>query len=209
MTSVAQHIEEAIVQTSAVVSVRLYRRYREILIAEQGDLQQELWLWARKRLNKIEQWLDPEQEEADYQRGLHALEKSMYRAGDRYCRSMKAKRAGYSVRDEVFYSTAYIETLLPDAWNPVHDPSVVIADSPKAPSNPAEGGNRAVTMFDVRYAVSKLDRHDRQLVEWRFRDGLDIHEIAALLECSKTTVYRNLRRVMRTLLDTLGGPSPW
>lgn len=202
-------IEDAILTTSAVVSTRLYRRYRDILIAEESDLRQELWIWSRKKLDKIASWLDPEQSEEDYSRGMHALEKSMYRAGDRYCRTVKAKRAGYSVRDEVFYNTGVLEILLPEAWAPLHDVGPQIQDGVRAPSNPSEGGNRVATMIDIRKALKRLDPKDRALLELRFRDGFEPHEIAKMQQCSKATVYRNTRRALKQMMDFLGGESPW
>jgi hypothetical protein len=36
---------------------------------------------------------------------------------DRYCRKEKAKKLGYSIHDEAFYSPALVEQLLPFAFN--------------------------------------------------------------------------------------------
>ena len=202
-------IDEAIVTIATGVSARLYNRYRNFIIGDNNDIRQELWIWSEKKRKKIQEWLDPAQDENDYQRGLHALEKSMYRAGDRYCRTQKAMRSGYAVRDEVFYNRNVLEIILPEAWSKITDVGVHVEEGPKPPSNPSEGGNRIATLFDIQKALRKLHPEDRNVIEFRFRDGLEPHEIADILGCSKSTVYRKIRTALNRMVEILGGENCW
>lgn len=204
-------VDEEVHVISRIVASRLINKYRASVIAETDDLYQELWIWAARKRAKIEEWLDPSQDDEDYQRGLHALEKSMYRQGDKFCRTLKARRSGYMPRDEVFYMPGELENLLPDAWD---SPAAIGSQAPedgqrRGKTNPAEGGNRAVTMFDVQVALKKLPDEERKLLELRFRDSMEPHEIAELYGHSKAHVYRRIRNALKMMTEILGGENPW
>lgn len=203
-------VDEEIATISSIVASRLNRRHHDTMILDADDVKQELWIWAHAHREKIEHWLDPDQEPEDYQRGLHALEKSMYRQGDRQCRTLRARRCGYEPRDEAFYNIGELENLLPDAWDSPADLAVPVADGmPRSRSNPAESGTRVVTMFDVQVALKRLDTTDQELLRMRFGDSLEPHEIAELFGTSKATVYRNVRQALRRMSNILGGENPW
>lgn len=203
-------VEQEVLELISVVAIQLHHRHRTTALADADDIRQELWLWFDKRRDKMLAWVDPTQDENEVERGWHALRKSLYRQGDKYCRTQKAKRLGYHVRDEVFYSEAILDELLPHVWDLTDDIGQAHDDgSPKPPPNPAEGGNRIVSLFDVQVALKAADDEDRKLLMLRYRDGIEPSELAKLFECSRTTIDRRLRRALKRLSDFLGGESPW
>lgn len=203
-------VEDQINELIAIVAVQLQHRHRVTALADSDDIRQELWIWFSKRKDKILAWVDTEQSEEDQDRGWHSLRKSLFRQGDRYLRTQKAKRLGYQTRDEVFYTEALLDELLPHIWNITDDIGQAHDDgSPKPPSNPSEGGNRIVSLFDVQMALKKSDDEDKKLLMLRYRDGLEPSDLAKLYECNRTTIDRRLRKALRRLTEKLGGDSPW
>lgn len=203
-------VEQKIIEYIAIVANQLQQRHRLTALADADDIRQELWIWFSKRKDKIFAWVDTEQSEEDQARGWHSLRKSLFRQGDRYLRTQKAKRLGYHTRDEVFYTEALLDELLPHIWDITDDIGQSYDDgSPKPPSNPSEGGNRIVSLFDVQRALKKSDDDDKKLLMLRYRDGLEPSDLAKLYECNRTTIDRRLRKALRRLTRELGGESPW
>lgn len=205
-----QQIDDRIIELIARVANQLQHRHRNTALADAEDIRQELWIWFSKRRDKVAAWIDPEQTEDEQAKGWHSLRKSLYRQGDRYLRSQKAKRSGYQTRDEAFYSEAMLDELLPHVWNITDDLGQAHDEgSPKPPSNPSEGGNRIVSLFDVQVALKKTHDEDRKLLMHRYRDGIEPSDLARLYEVSRTTIDRRLRKALRHLTDLLGGESPY
>lgn len=205
-----REVDDQIIELISVVAVQLQHRHRVTALADSDDIRQELWIWFSRRKDKVYGWVDTEQSEEDQDRGWRALRKSLYRQGDRYLRTQKAQRLGYQTRDEAFYDEAMLDQLLPHVWNITDDLGQAHDEgSPKPPSNPAEGGNRIVALFDVQAALKKSDDDDRKLLMLRYRDGLEPSDLATLYECNRTTIDRRLRKALKRLSRTLGGESPW
>lgn len=205
-----REVEQRIIELISVVAVQLHYKHRMAALADSDDIRQELWVWFSKRKDKVLGWVDPSQTDDEQDKGWHSLRKSLYRQGDRYLRTQKAKRIGYHVRDEVFYDEAILDELLPHIWDVIDDIGQAHDDgSPKPPSNPSEGGNRIVSLFDVQIALKKADDDDKKLLMLRYRDGIEPSDLAKLYECNRTTIDRRLRRALKRLSTTLGGESPW
>lgn len=205
-----REVEQKVIELISIVAVQLHHRHRMSALADSDDIRQELWVWFSKRKDKVMGWVDTSQTEDEQDKGWHSLRKSLYRQGDRYLRSQKARRIGYHVRDEVFYDEAILDELLPHVWDVIDDIGQAHDDgSPKPPSNPSEGGNRIVSLFDVQVALKKADDDDKKLLMLRYRDGIEPSDLAKLYECNRTTIDRRLRKALRRLSTTLGGESPW
>lgn len=205
----AAEVDDMVAQAISVVAVQLHHKHRTTALADTDDIRQELWIWFHKHRQKVFEWVDKGQSEDEQDKGWHAFRKSLYRHGDRYLRTQKAKRLGYQTRDEAFYPEAVLDELLPHVWNITDDLGQGHDEGPKPPSNPSEGGNRIVSLFDVQVALKAADDEDKKLLMLRYRDGLEPSDLAKLFECSRTTIDRRLRRALKRLSETLGGESPW
>lgn len=204
-----EKLEQQIIECCAIAAHAVWNRNNNRIIADAEDIRQELWLWANNRREKIAAWLDPTQDPVDQRKGWNALRKSLTRQGDRFCRTQKARRAGYEPRDEAFYSEAMLDLLLPHVWTVIDDLGSHHDEGVKPPSNPNEGGNRIVSLFDVQVALSKLEAEDRQILVLRYREGYEPSELVHVMELSRTTVDRRLAKALRRLSNKLGGENPW
>ena len=204
-----EELQDRVIVACSSVGNTLARKYKQSTIVDGEDIRQELFMWAAKRYDKIGAWLDDSQDDEDRRRGENALLKSLYRQGDKFCRTAKARRAGYEPRDEAFYPEAVLDDLLPEAWNNLHDIGRYHDEGPKAPSNPSEGGNFNTSMIDVRIGLSKLDKFDYEVLAARYRDGVHPQDMAEVAGVSRTTIDRRVKKALRALTNALGGESPW
>ena len=143
-------IEEVvtIAQTVAYTITRNYKGYAEV-----DDVKQELLEWTLKRPDKIQEWLSPNVPKQEYKLGVKRLAKTFNRMADRYCRKEKAKKLGYSIHDEAYYSPALVEQLLPLAFNnniETKDPNSQFVSG--GGGDPATAGSFLASMYDIRMA---------------------------------------------------------
>jgi RNA polymerase sigma factor (sigma-70 family) len=204
-----EDLEQQIIEYCAEIATVLGRKHHNTAIVEADDIRQELWMWASRRYDKIGAWLDETQDVDDLRRGQNALRKSLYRQGDKFCRTQKALRSGYQPRDEAFYPDALLDHLLPHAWTITDDIGSQHDEGPRPPSNPSEGGNRVTSLLDVQTGLSRLDKDDYNILYLRYNAGVHPEDIADEMGLSRTTVDRRLKRALRNLTNVLGGDSPW
>lgn len=190
------------------VARTVHKRYHTYF--DVADVRQELLAWVIQREEKVRAWLDPEQTIEDYKGGVRQLAKTLSRHADRYCRRMKAQKAGYELRDEVYYTPALLTELLPFVWTdvtPTQD-----ATKPRVSGGggvASEGGNYAASLFDVRAGLEKLEPDDRIVLQYKFFEQLNYTQLAAVLEISDSTAHRKVAGALRRLCYHLGGENPW
>jgi hypothetical protein len=203
MVEMREDVSSIANQVARVVH-RKYHTYFDV-----ADVRQELYIWCMRRDDKITEWLEHDMTSEEYKSGVRHLGKTLSRHADRYCRKMKAQKLGYELRDEHFYSPITISELLPHVWSDIV--STVNSDATKVSGggNPAEGGNYVIQLFDVRSAMGKLDRYDRDILEFKFRDSMNFKELAEVLQVSDSTAHRKVDNALRRLTNFLGGSSPY
>jgi RNA polymerase sigma factor (sigma-70 family) len=163
-----------------------------------------------KRADKIQEWLSPELSKQEYRLGIKRLAKTFNRMADRYCRREKARKLGYYVHDEAFYSTALVEELLPMAFS-----SELITKDPASEfvsgggGDPATAGSFLASMYDIRIAVKKLSIELYEILRMRYEDGMNLETIGEVLNLSKSTISRKVSTAIRLISKDLGGESPW
>lgn len=172
------------------------------------DVRQELMLWCWKKREKVAEFLIRE-DKADRKSGVSALMKTLFREGSKYCRREKAAKSGYEISDEFFYSTALIEDLLQVI---VHGDST-FASRPSTVGNgggdPAEGGNLAALLTDVKIALDQLDPDRKKLLLDIYGEGKPFDVVAAELDVSPQAVRQKAGRAAVQVVRLLGGESPW
>jgi RNA polymerase sigma factor (sigma-70 family) len=194
-----------IAQTSAYVITRNYKGF-----AEADDVKQELLEWSLKRNDKIQEWLNEDLSKQEYRIGIKRLAKTFNRMADRYCRKEKAKKLGYSIHDEAFYSTGMIEELLPMAFSSniiTKDPATEYVSN--GGGDPATAGSFLASMYDIRIALRELTIEIYEMMRMHYEDGLTLEQIGEYFNVDKSTISRKINTGIKQMSKELGGESPW
>ena len=194
-----------IAQTSAYVITRNYKGF-----VEADDVKQELLEWSLKRNDKIQEWLNEDLSKQEYRVGIKRLAKTFNRMADRYCRKEKAKKLGYSVHDEAFYSTAMVEELLPMAFSSniiTKDPATEFVSN--GGGDPATAGSFLASMYDIRIALRELTIETYEMTRMHYEDGLTLEQIGEYFNVDKSTISRKINTGIKQISKELGGESPW
>jgi RNA polymerase sigma factor (sigma-70 family) len=194
-----------IAQTSAYVITRNYKGFAEV-----DDVKQELLEWSLKRSDKIQEWLSEDLPKQEYRIGIKRLARTFNRMADKYCRKEKAKKLGYSVHDEAFYSTGMIEELLPMAFSSniiTKDPATEFVSN--GGGDPATAGSFLASMYDIRIALRGLTIDLYEILRMRYEDGLKLEDIASYFDVTDSTINRKISTAIKQISKELGGESPW
>ena len=194
-----------VAQTSAYIITRNYKGF-----AEADDVKQELLEWSLKRNDKIQEWLNEDLSKQEYRMGIKRLAKTFNRMADRYCRKEKAKKLGYSIHDEAFYSTGMIEELLPLAFSSniiTKDPGTEYVSN--GGGDPATAGSFLASMYDIRIALRELTIEIYEMMRMHYEDGLTLEHIGEYFSVDKSTVSRKINTGIKQMSKELGGESPW
>ena len=194
-----------IAQTSAYIITRNYKGF-----AEADDVKQELLEWSLKRNDKIQEWLNEDLSKQEYRIGIKRLAKTFNRMADRYCRKEKAKKLGYSIHDEAFYSTGMIEELLPMAFSSniiTKDPATEYVSN--GGGDPATAGSFLASMYDIRISLRNLTIEIYEMMRMHYEDGLTLENIGEYFNVDKSTVSRKISTGIKQMSKELGGESPW
>ena len=194
-----------IAQTSAYIITRNYKGF-----AEADDVKQELLEWSLKRNDKIQEWLNEDLSKQEYRIGIKRLAKTFNRMADRYCRKEKAKKLGYSIHDEAFYSTAMIEELLPMAFSSniiTKDPATEYVSN--GGGDPATAGSFLASMYDIRISLRNLTIEIYEMMRMHYEDGLTLEQIGEYFNVDKSTISRKINTGIKQMSKELGGESPW
>ena len=194
-----------VAQTVAYTITRNYKGFAEV-----DDVKQELLEWSLRRADKIQEWLSPDLPRQEYKLGVKRLAKTFNRMADRYCRKEKAKKLGYSIHDEAFYSPALVEQLLPFAFNnniETKDPNSEFVSN--GGGDPATGGSFLASMYDIRVALRKLTIESYEMVRMRYEDNMTLADMVTYFNQSDSTISRKINMAVKQMSKELGGESPW
>lgn len=200
-------IEEVstIATTVAYTITRNYKGYAEV-----DDVKQELLEWCLKRQDKIKEWLSPDLPKPEYKLGIKRLAKTFNRMADRYCRKEKARKLGYSVHDEAFYSPGLVEEILPLAFNEsliTKDPNAEFVSG--GGGDPATAGSFLASLYDIKRALKELDIETYAMVQLKYEEQYTLIQIAEMFNISESTVSRKINTAIKKMSKKLGGESPW
>jgi RNA polymerase sigma factor (sigma-70 family) len=199
---------EDVADIAQTVSYTIWRNYKGF--TEPDDIKQELLEWSLKRQDKIQEWLSPDLDKKEYRIGIKRLARTFNRMADRYCRKEKAKKLGYSVYDEAFYSTGMIEELLPMAFSSniiTKDPATEFVSN--GGGDPATAGSFLASMYDIRIALRGLTIDLYEILRMRYEDGLKLEDIASYFDVTDSTINRKISTAIKQISKELGGESPW
>lgn len=165
---------------------------------EVDDLQQHLLLWCLKHTHHLEKWRGES-------RGKGALYVSLKREALKFCTRETAARNGQPVERNHFYNVEMLERALPfifEAW-----PETTVRQNPhtgQALDRPVNTGNAMAILADISGAFHGLPADLKEIIEYRFRDGLTYEEIAELRNVTKEGARAMIARALKRLSLALG-----
>ena len=166
---------------------------------EIDDLQSHLFLFMAENVKHLERW---RAEPGDHGKLYVALR----REAARYCAKEQAARVGRPLHQDDFYTPDLLRRALPYVFEEV--PQTLVAENPVTgrPGDVPHDSNLALTIItDIRQALWGLNPEVRQVLAWRFRDGLTLEEIGELRGISKDGAKKAVDRGVQRLADTLAG----
>jgi len=168
------------------------------------DVMGEMFLWVASHDKKVTHWM------GEGRKGMGKLNTALFRAGHRYVNKQRAEANGGQLSDMQWYTIPVVEELLEDVWYYTDWLPTTSLENNRGSSAPSEGNNRIAMLTDIAFAVSSLPADDQRLLRDRYCDGgAYIDAIASKLEESPDAVRKRIDRVLRKLIDKLGGEPPW
>lgn len=166
---------------------------------EEG-LYQAAWEWMLRHPNTTQEAIDACGE------GRRALERTVVAYLTLKAREVRARRLGYLLEDEAFYSQGLISTLLPLALDPdgLINPPTEREGRPQK-GDPASGGSLAAMVMDVRRAYARLNGWHATFVYARFGENMTPENISASYEVPVDEVNAHIARALRHMSEFLGG----
>lgn len=198
---------DVIEDVAAQVARNVHKKYHTYF--DISDVRQELIVWSLKREDKIEEWLGFEPDSEEYKHGIRMLAKALTRHADKYCRKLKAQKVGYELADEAYYPPAVLQEFLEFAWGEVAPTKRPNGPKVSGSTNPAEGGNFVITIFDIRKALGRLEPDDRIILQMKYDEALTFEAIGDTLGVSTSSAERKVKGALRRLSNLLGGENPW
>lgn len=165
---------------------------------EIDDLTSHLYLWLVENTRALERWR------------LEASDGKLYvslrREAAKYCAREQAARVGRPIMENNFYTEALVERALPFIFEDI--PQTTVAQNPVtgAPVNvPAEYDVALNLLTDIRQTFYGLNPDIREVLAWRFRDGLTYEEIGELKGITKDGGAKSVNRAVMRLVAALAG----
>lgn len=202
-----ESIVAEVLDIDSVVNSQAYktaRRYAGFVDAD--DLVQEGWVWILEHPKNMK----AHQENEETALAAYRLGQDLWTVMESYARRQKAAASGYEPEDDIYFSDALINLVLPAVLKDDPTPPVQAGERVANTSDPAEGGTWLATYLDVKQAWEKADLTgvQRDLLEQYYFQEATQHEIAEHLGTSQPTVNKRLKSARRKLIDQLGGPQP-
>jgi len=178
------------------IARRIGSRWSQV---EVEDVESTLTLWVFEHSKNVERWRSEE-------RGWGKLFVALKREALKYCTRETAAKVGQPITRENFYNEAMLTRTLPflfEAWPETTVRQNVVTG--KAIEKPFEYNNALTIMADISGAFYGLSSDVREVLEWRFRDGLTFEEIASLKGVTKEGASKMVERCVKRLSDKLAG----
>jgi DNA-directed RNA polymerase specialized sigma24 family protein len=190
------HIEPIELKLAERVAQRIGSKWSAVEI---DDLTSHLYLWLCTNEKALLRWRD----EVDGEGKLYV---SLRREAAKYSAKEQAARVGRPISAGNFYTADVLVRAMPFVFE--ETPQTTVVENMHTGEAQYSGGehNLAVAiMADIRGAFHGLNREVKQVLEWRFRDGLTLEEIGELKSISKVAAGKQVDRAISRLVDALAG----
>lgn len=190
------HLEPNELRLAEKVASRIGSRWSAV---EVDDLTSHLYLWLITNVKAVERWRDEPS-------GEGKLYVSLRREAAKYSAREQAARVGRPIGAGNFYTADLLDRALPFIFEDV--PQTSVMENPvdgTVASVPGEFDTAVTLLADIKGAFYGLNREVRQVLEWRYRDGLNFEEIGELRKITKDGARKQVERALSRLVDSLAG----
>lgn len=185
----------------AAKSVSRRLRHSSRGITDLDDLVYTAFTWALENEKQVKNYVDEER--------IGALKTRLYRIMQKSLARDRAAHTGGRPSDSFYYTTGVIEEILSGIWDEPCIEAPVLDGQPSAKGLANEGNNGAAMRIDVLRVLSRLPDDLILILRQRYQMRLTFEEIGALHDLKPDTARKRLERSVVTMLDLLGGPTPW
>jgi RNA polymerase sigma factor (sigma-70 family) len=193
--SIEPNVDE--IRTAREVAHRIGSRWSQVEI---DDLTSHLFLWLVEHTKTLDRWRGETG-------GKGKLYVTLKREALKFCARETATKVGRPIDADNFYTEDVIERALPfifEAW-----PETQVKQNPHTGQaqghKPHEYGSALAILADISGTFYGLPNDLREVLEWRYRDGLGLDEIANLKEITKEGARQMVLRGIRRMKDKLAG----
>lgn len=177
------------------VAGKISRRWKAVDV---DDVTSTLYLWLVENYRTVERWRTEEG-------GEGKLYVSLRREAAKYCASESEARINRPIDEAPAYPVEILERALPFLFEDV--PVTEARVNPTTGAEifvPHESGRAQAILADIRGAFYGLPNEVREVLTWRFRDGLTYEEIGELSAMTKDGAKKRIARGLKRLSDALG-----
>lgn len=166
------------------------------------DLTSHLYLWLCQNTKHLVGWRGDE--------GDGRLYVSLRREAAKYCAAEQAARVGRPIGDDNFYTPELLERSLPFVFEGVPQHTVAVSPLTDHAVGRVEAASEAQTiLLDIRQAYNGMSHETKEILAWRFYDGLTFSEIGELRNLTKDGAKKAVDRAVKRLSDALAGDLPF
>lgn len=168
-------------------------------LVEDDDLTSHLYLWLLNNEASVTRWRSEVS-------GEGKLYVSLRREAAKFCAKEQAARVNRPLSDGNFYDAGKVSRALPYIFEQAPE-TVVIENPVTGQTNHSVGkyGLAQTIIADIRGSFYGLNPDVRQVLEWRYRDGLSLEEIGELRDITPQGAKKQVDRGVSRLVDALAG----
>lgn len=167
---------------------------------DEDDTKSALWIWVYENQRTIEKIA----RSADNLEG--PLFQMLTNAATSFLKKEDAVTYGYQTEDTFLYPLKVVRELLDNAfdyrdWQPSGDTS---DGQPKAKAQVNQGGTYVAMLIDVKIAFEKLNKNQKEVILYFYKDRFDDEMIAELVGVSLDGAKSRRRRAEAAIQKSLG-----
>jgi DNA-directed RNA polymerase specialized sigma24 family protein len=188
-------ITTAELRIAGSVAAKIGKRWEQVEI---DDVTSHLYLWLVENYGAVSRWRAEEG-------GEGKLYVSLRREAAKFCAHESAARINRPLDHAAAYPVEVLERGLPFIWEdtPVTEVKVNPVTGQEI-DPPSETGLAQAILADIRGGFYGLPGEVREVLAWRFRDGLTYEEIGELSAMTKDGAKKRVARGLKRLSDALG-----
>ena len=182
------------------VANRIGRKWQ---LVDVDDVTGHLYLWLVQNRATVGRWRVEDG-------GEGKLYVSLRREAAKYCATESSARVNRPIDDAPAYSVELLDRALPFIFEDTPVTEVRVNPVTGEPlDHPTQFDVALALMADIRGSFHGLPKEIKEVLSWRYRDGLTYEEIGELSNLTKDGARRRVDRGLKRLSDALGTVEPW
>ena len=177
------------------VATRIGSKWHAVDVA---DVTSHLYLWMLTNFAKVQKWRSED--------GDGKLYVSLRSEAAKFCAKEAAAIIGRPINEGNFYTPALLDRALPYIFEDIPQTTVKVNPVTGHSETHSAEPNLALTLLvDIKGGFYGLHRTLQEELEWRYRDGLTLEEIAELRGLTKDGAKKRIDKALQRLADKLAG----